>query len=630
MSRRNTRKEACPMTHTATSPGAVAPRVPRDPRAARLASIRRTAAAFTLIEILVVVAMVAIISVGLARIFRAAGDTVRGGRRVSNLNTYATLIERQMRADIGAITRNGFLMIRSRTAGGTSPAFGDESVKLAADDPTTGRLRRVDELLFFANGDFTSLRSPVHPSRTVRSNEAMMYYGHGLRRNPADATYFNPVRIDDDNSTAPGFNRTVAGGAVGPNQYASDWILARRAFVMMTPSVATPTPIPPSVTRVEPNPVWPGPPVAPFLTAYEDLDRITQIGLQPAAISGFRFIAGDGLIPLPSNNLVVRDDNPLQRPMLSSGVVDIIAANMAQTRAVILTAQLPADIVYPGLAVGGIRTPYDPNPQMNDSVTKRIHTLMREALPADSDAGRRVRVELDPPNWSGGVGSGSGAPYDRDYKRTDQEMLVSSNFVPHCTEFIVEFSFGKVYPADFSNAALRGQVIWHGLERTVDLDGNGSIDRQTETVAAPYGDTFFSGDDVYPYPYLKNNGAFGFRNVNPNVISEPLSILGSSNKALYNYFGYFDPTYQMPSDWIDSNFNGVKDAGELYVGDGDAIYEPDVADERPAPDAPTTVPWPWPSMLRVTVSLVDPLDPLNEQTFQFVFELPPSVDSRQN
>src|SRR4051812_43692171 len=69
---------------------------------------------FTLIEIVVAVGAVALVAVGLASIFDSVGKTVTGGRRLSVLNTYGSLIESQMRRDFEAMTRDGFLVIRQQ------------------------------------------------------------------------------------------------------------------------------------------------------------------------------------------------------------------------------------------------------------------------------------------------------------------------------------------------------------------------------------------------------------------------------------------------------------------------------------------------------------------------------------
>ena len=63
-----------------------------------------------------------------------------------------------------------------------------------------------------------------------------------------------------------------------------------------------------------------------------------------------------------------------------------------------------------------------------------------------------------------------------------------------------------------------------------------------------------------------------------------------------SYFGYHDPTF----DPDDPNRNGNTSDAALAESN----------------------PWPWPKLLRVTISLADPNDPSIEETFQFVIDLP--------
>jgi hypothetical protein len=87
----------------------------------------------------------------------------------------------------------------------------------------------------------------------------------------------------------------------------------------------------------------------------------------------------------------------------------------------------------------------------------------------------------------------------------------------------------------------------------------------------------------------------------------------------YSYFGYVDPTYSLDLNepnvlrselLVDVNRNGRYDADQ-----GDVIRSPE------------NLPWPWPTMLRITVTLADPADPRIEQTFQFILRLPPVGES---
>jgi len=55
----------------------------------------------------------------------------------------------------------------------------------------------------------------------------------------------------------------------------------------------------------------------------------------------------------------------------------------------------------------------------------------------------------------------------------------------------------------------------------------------------------------------------------------------------------------------DVNFNGA--------------YEPQLGEVL---NVPETLPWKWPKLLRVTVTIADPIDPSFERTFQFIYDLP--------
>ena len=79
-----------------------------------LSSLAGRARAFTLVEMVVAIGAVGLVAVGLAAIFNSVGKTVSGGRRVSQLNTYSSLIESQMRRDFQNMSRDGFLVIRQQ------------------------------------------------------------------------------------------------------------------------------------------------------------------------------------------------------------------------------------------------------------------------------------------------------------------------------------------------------------------------------------------------------------------------------------------------------------------------------------------------------------------------------------
>ena len=77
-----------------------------------------------------------------------------------------------------------------------------------------------------------------------------------------------------------------------------------------------------------------------------------------------------------------------------------------------------------------------------------------------------------------------------------------------------------------------------------------------------------------------------------------------------HYFGYADPR-AVPidldddgiADGYDMNDDGVADDID---GDGNAIEDE----------------WPWPKLVRITMSFADPIDQTIEETFQFIIEIP--------
>ncbi|MBK7405165.1 MAG: type II secretion system protein [Phycisphaerales bacterium] len=258
--------------------------------------------AFTLIELIVAIGAVAIVSVGIAAIFASIGKTVAGGRRVSVLNQYAALIERQMRADFEGMTREGALVIRQQFADVDQDGrISDPADRVAVypDEPAGHqRLRRIDELLFFTRGEFSSARTPVVPGLTASSSEAMVYYGHGERLDPISDRVGKSInggnlRYDrpqtNDGSVGRPYRPELALGAkkvdpTNPNRYAASWSLLRQVTVLAPPSGGNQT-LP---SEGDPQ-FW----SELGLDPVEALDSAVQVGGQPAATSPFRTLAGD-------------------------------------------------------------------------------------------------------------------------------------------------------------------------------------------------------------------------------------------------------------------------------------------------------------------------------------------------
>ncbi len=550
---------------------------------------------FTLIEVLIAVGAVSLIAIGLAKVFSSTGETVRAGRRLSNLNEYASLLERQIRDDVASMTREGFMVMSHRVA--TDNAGTPIDVLLAPDQGAAfGRPRRVDQLMFFASGRFSTLRDPIHPARTASGTAARVYYGHGLRNDPSGQVPLLDLHSADNT------NQSSFGASGGPNEYASDWILLRQVTTLADPLATTQSPLPAGVTEPATG---------------ERPDNDIQVGLQPAAASIFRNLSLLGPAIIPTDAELVRDNDPNVLPQFSSGIIDLATTDLNEIRQVVLDAQQyntgasippwnPAADDSVDIAGNLYAFQQDPAPgtftNTPAAVTCNMKRWMLGALPAawpnpfDLKTERRMRCELAPPNLLGVAAGGAPWPTDEPWHLSDQMMLAASNFVPHCTEFIVEWSFGKVDP-DVGDDRY-GQVIWHGIERVAEpVSMAGPANPDPLVVATPYDG--MDVDERYGQRIALRNGQATLRVINPDLIHfpPPSTTNPLAGQPFYSCFGYLDPTF------------------------------PGTAAESAHP-YPQTIPWAWPTLLRITLSLVDPSEPLREQTFQFIIEMPEAQRDR--
>jgi type II secretory pathway pseudopilin PulG len=561
----------------------------------------RAPRAFTLIEALVAVGAMALVTVGIAAIFSSVGKTVAAGRRISMLNSYAAMVEQQMRHDFEGMTREGFLMVRHSYADVDGDGFfdapplppaipppGTDAIQLTAQDGRP-RARRIDEIMFFADGDFTSVREPLHPAYVARSKNARIYYGHGTRLPTTVPSYSQP-QIDDANSVA---TTGRLGQDKSPNQYAASWTLLRHVTLLVNPESTTPKLPPDNVFRWSPT-------RARDAAILRDKDG--QVALQPASSSLFRSLAY--VLPQSSGNAIPPYVRP-RRPRFGSGLVDIATNDLTDVRSIVMGMPNPATAFNAGSITNPNEYPpadplfgVPPNPGWiftpGPAAVINARSWMENAWPTSSDTfspatfpdavgdrGTRIRFEPGPPDYVDVITRASSPP-EQAYRRADQMALAAFNFVPGCTEFIVEWSFGDT---DQTN----GQVIWHGLERRADVDNNGVMAAIDKTLARPYprdsSDSPPGGKNAFFYQtYTALDGtvhgsADPVARVDPALIyanpaTDPTTISQSA------YFGYFDPTDNQGR------------------------------------------PWPWPSLIRVTMSLTDPKNPGVEETFQFVFPTP--------
>ncbi len=528
--------------------------------------------AFTLLEAMVAIGAMALVSVGLAAIFSSVGKTITGGKRLSTLNTYAALVEQQMRRDFEAMTRDGYLMIRNQyTTEGIGNSAKIKSVDVSPLSVEPPRPRRIDEIMFFAKGPFSTAREATDPDFTAKSGEARIYYGHGTRLPEYHPAFIKPGVADANDARVTG----QLGQEDFPNEFAGSWMLLRQVTLLKKPETTAETFPNRKVFNWDP---------ATFRGKVVLRDKIGQVALHAAGGSIFRLLAGARLDNPSRDYFRTEQSSPLVRPLYTSGIVDIATTDLNEIRTIVTASKVDPR----GGSIQKLSDFNPPNPPTLNNNVQVVQRWMEEGWPSYSDAtqvvannrkpeeypGTRIRYEPAATNYIGVLMSyntsakaGEGA-----YRRADQIMLSASNFVPNCSEFIVEWSFGDI---DQNN----NEIVWHGLERRADTNGDGVIDNSDRSLSLPYPRTNSSASQQFTNTYTKLDGGTGSYPVPDSLIynrtTGPLA-----NISQTAYFGYLDPTKT----------------------DG--------------------APWPWPKLIRVIFTLADPNDPSVQQTFQFVFETP--------
>lgn len=578
-------------------------------------SPRTHSAGFTLMETLIVVGLVALLALGIAGVFDTVGDTIDRGKRVSELNRTAAQIERIMRRDFEQMTREAPLIIRNE--------YANEGQDVSLFDPArfegepNERPRRIDEIVFFAHsehGEFQTARRAMHPDLIATSDSARIYYGHGRRQvrplyQVANATarndpYYHP-RLEDPNydpDSAFGVPSSQP-GLTNPNQYASDWGLLRHVLLLSSPNKAETT-IPQAMIDIVGN------------RALLEDNRV-QVAMQPAVQSAFRKISRyvprvPGMFGQPTG---YRLDSRQTPPWLSSGLVDIAVTDFGEIRSIVHHMTIdPADFqprngppfesFFDPLVVADRR-------RMQLWMLELLPGNAREEIPGNALRRTRMRFEYEPPllaimDQDLASGSAEFRELERAYRQIDQEMLTSSVFVPACTEFIVEWSYGLI--DDVPGSPTFGQLVWYGLPRYEDINGNGQYDVGTDVIVAqPF--TGVPAEDVLPRltgrPASEYAGNFYPTRdlINMGLPPAPLQPDGQTEVSL---FGYFDPGPLTP--------NGDPD---------DSSWQNDPFTTDPPVDNPADDrPWLWPTMIRITMTIADRTDPTVEQTYQVVFDVP--------
>lgn len=132
--------------------------------------------AFTIVELLVAMGLVVILVALSSLIFAAGVKAHRLADSTIEITRRAEAVSRQLVADVGGLRTDAPLAIWFE------------------HDPATGK--RYDQILFFANGDFQTMRQ--YNGQTVSGNLSRIYYGHawGGRVNSGSEPWMWAIRDD--------------------------------------------------------------------------------------------------------------------------------------------------------------------------------------------------------------------------------------------------------------------------------------------------------------------------------------------------------------------------------------------------------------------------------------------------
>jgi len=462
--------------------------------------------------------------------------------------------------------------------------------------------------------------------------------------------FFNPAPWDSNYDYAGSMNQAGLGiksttGVLNPNEFARDWSLLRNVTLLATP-IGESQSVPIDLFGINQfNPLE--------RDLLEDSDRqIGLQPAQRSIFNSLGWSRASRVspgLPVPgasdkirwlfdrvNNNLDARE-MPSYR---SSGLVDVVTEDLATIRGMIQA--LPVKVAptdYANFSSGGgfgasrgvdrvnlnrddfeddywaTESDSDPNiPDPKDSEEldllrtnsvsvahrNRIRSWMIDALPSRWDTSNTalpihltgVRYEDIPTrlmfNDSEFPASDNGE-IERAFAEANQEMLGSSVFVPMCTEFIVEWSYGFVdnnitVP---TNPDYK-KMLWYGLDRYIDSDKNGFLESIDQRTALPY--TRRGIGQAGADPALADRTRD--RGMEPRLIVgvDRLSVPGGNPPPL-------------SPDTIEIATFGFNDPKGSIDHSDDTI-------------------WQWPKFVRVTMTLADPTERDIEETFQVIFEIP--------
>jgi hypothetical protein len=242
----------------------------------------------------------------------------------------------------------------------------------------------------------------------------------------------------------------------------------------------------------------------------------------------------------------------------------------------------------------------------------------------DEDRGVRIRTEAGAADLLDILGQPAPATPDAtiDLRRRDRQMMGASNLVVGCPEFVVDYTFGTT-SADDTNPAT-GSIHWYGPETACgfyEYGGPPGADDCSVRLGTPvlYRNVNGAGNAVTPilqdgYP-ITDRMVYGFhaaadqyRNAADDPPFYPLSVS--------SFFGTIDPTYS-----TQPGRNILGGPGESVLVLTPTLVDPQTGEVTPN-NTPAERAWRWPRMVRIRVTIADPIEKGVEATFEYVFSIP--------
>jgi len=547
-----------------------------------------------------------VVIIGTSKIFSTASQITGIGAATTAVLRTGAVIERQMRDDLSRLCSEGFFVIHCVAVRNDVRDPGDPVAQLLDPAKPMDYVFRADQLMFFANGvqSMQSLRQGMSVNRDGQGSAARVLYSHAFQlRNALPVVMVggdpNNVRAHDPNFTA----LTAAGDSYS-------WPLPMGQIPPWYPGMGQ-APTVPMAGRI-------------FQGAVSAAEYTIDNAGMPTSISGTQPPANEWIL---AREAIIMADDDAQAALNFS---KLVMFNGAQ-RALYSIFPLPT---APTTMVRNGRV---------DAVAENLNDV-RRAITLGPGVVAGVPV---PAGWLTAPGSQSqrnrimrAVYYPRAEARAPgmhrvDQALTNNALAIGCSSFRVDWTYH-----DGTGAALdaNGNLI---DPNGIPFDGDEFYGvRISSAMEKPWFGLTGSAASVYNYgdpssPLL--NAFTPATTINPNVIETSLTdplpdpTPALANQGYADYWAVFGYNQTMPfldtsidPDGAGATFDGIP--SRVYYG---AASAPDGVPPAIPPFATNSQQiayTPWPSAIRVTMTLTDPENKIEGgREFQFVIELPRRV-----